>query len=118
MLDFKGKLMLVQSVGVFFLEEHKRLNIDVLLLYCPKPRLGGHLCSWNLEMWCAEHCTLTLETGETFSARPMVSSSFYATVLLLTPSVVPPVSLSQSSLCVEMRYTYKDYYLTWIQGQE
>lgn len=56
MLNFKGKLKLVQSDGVFFLkEEHKRLNIDVELLFCPKPRLGGHLCSWNLEMWCSEH---------------------------------------------------------------
>lgn len=37
---------------------------------------------------------------------------------LLNPSVVPVVPLSQSSLCVEMCYTYKDCHLTWIQGQE
>lgn len=81
MLNFKGKLKLVQSDGVFFLEEeHKRLNTDVLL-YCPKPRLGEHLCSWNLEMWCSELCTLTLETGHTFLPHPVASSSFYATVL-------------------------------------
>lgn len=82
MLNFKGKLQLVRCDGVFFLkEEHKRLNIDVVLLYCPKPRLGGHLCSWNLEMWCSEHCTPTFETGDTFLPHQIISSSFYAAVL-------------------------------------
>lgn len=82
MLNFKRKLQLVWYNGVFFLkEDHKRLNIDVVLLYCPEPRLGGHLCSWNLEMWHSEHCTPTFETGDTFLPHPMVSSSFYATVL-------------------------------------
>lgn len=80
--EVQGELKLFQSDSVFFLEEeHKRLNVDVVLLYCPESRLAGHLCSWNLEMWCSEHCTPTLETGDAFLPHPMVSSSFYATVL-------------------------------------
>lgn len=69
-------------VSSFLEEEHKGLNIDVdMLLYCQEPRLRRHACSQNLEMWHSEHCTPTLETGDIFLPHPMVSCSFYATVL-------------------------------------
>lgn len=57
------------------------MNIDVVLLYALSLGWEGVSAPAVWKCGALNVCTLTLETGDTFLPHPIVSSSFYATML-------------------------------------